>query len=108
MKPGSYVELSETGCKFWKLYDNLASRKISDPVLACMQSDDGSLKEDNALARWGPLMDNAMLTSGRVPASEQLLRKRLEKAGFVDVQSFTLKQPFGPWPKDKYDPLNAT
>jgi hypothetical protein len=75
----------------------------SDPLLAYMRSDDGSLKEDSPLRRFGNLMIEAMIASGRVPQSEELLRRRLEKAGFVDVQSFTLKQPFGPWAKDEYE-----
>jgi hypothetical protein len=45
-----------------------------------------------------------MIASGRVPQSEELLRERLEKAGFVDVQSFTLRLPIGPWAKDEYKP----
>jgi hypothetical protein len=70
--------------------------------LAYMLSDDGSLKEDNPLARWSSLLNDALKASGRVAASEELLRDRLEKAGFVDVQSFTLRMPMGPWAKDKY------
>jgi hypothetical protein len=49
-------------------------------------------------------MRQAMIASGRSTASEELLRDRLEKAGFVDVQTFTLHLPNGPWPKDKYEP----
>jgi hypothetical protein len=51
-------------------------------------------------------MRDALSASGRQHPSEELLRERLEKAGYVDVQSFTLKVPVGPWPKDKYDHLN--
>jgi hypothetical protein len=80
------------------------SQTVSKPLLAYCQSDDGSLKEDNPLVRWGGLVRDAMVATGRAPQSEELLRERLEKAGFVDVQSFTLKQPFGPWAKDKYEP----
>jgi hypothetical protein len=66
-----------------------------------MRSDDGSLTEDNPLARWSSLLNEALNASGRVAASEELLRERLEKAGFVDVQAFTFFLPFGPWAKDK-------
>jgi hypothetical protein len=48
-------------------------------------------------------MKQAMIASGRVSPSEELLRERLEKAGCVDVQTFTLRQPFGPWAKDRCD-----
>jgi hypothetical protein len=64
-------------------------------------SDDGSLKKDNPLARWSSLLQDALTTSGRAAPSEELLRTRLEKTGYVDVQSFTFKMPFGPWAKDK-------
>jgi hypothetical protein len=60
------------------------------------------LKEDNPLVRYGNLMKDAMAASGRIAPSEELLRDRLEKAGFVD-QSFTLRLPVGPWAKDQYD-----
>jgi hypothetical protein len=46
-------------------------------------------------------MRDAMAASGRIDSSEELLRTRLEDAGYVDVQSFTIKQPFGPWAKDR-------
>jgi hypothetical protein len=45
----------------------------------------------------------AMAKTGRYGANEELLRTRLEKAGYVDVQSFTLRIPIGPWAKDKYE-----
>jgi hypothetical protein len=83
------------------------SQKCSDPLLAIPQCDDGSLKEGNALTRWGNLIRDAMEKSGRPAPTEQLLRERLEQAGFVDVQSFTLLQPMGPWAKDKYNPWIA-
>jgi hypothetical protein len=71
------------------------------------QCDDGSLGEDNALTRWGTLVVDAMIATGREPASEELLRERLEKAGYVDVQTFTLHIPSGPWAKDQYEPWTA-
>jgi hypothetical protein len=67
------------------------------------QSDDGSLGEDNALTRWGTLLYDAMIATDRAPPSEELLRERLEKAGYVDVQTFTVRLPIGPWAKDKYE-----
>jgi hypothetical protein len=61
------------------------------------------LKDDNPVARYCRLLNDAVIASGRVPSSEELFKERLEKAGFVDVQSFTLPLPVGPWTKDKYD-----
>jgi hypothetical protein len=46
-------------------------------------------------------MREAMIASGRVAATEEILRERLDTAGCVDVQAFTLRLPIGPWAKDK-------
>jgi hypothetical protein len=62
------------------------------------------LNEDNPLARWSSLLRKAIVASGRVTPTEILLREKLEKAGYVDVESFTLRLPMGPWAKDKYEP----
>jgi hypothetical protein len=70
--------------------------------LAHLTSDDGSLKDDNPGALWSRHLNDAMIASNRAPSSEKLFRERLEKAGFVDVQSFTLPLVVGPWAKDKY------
>jgi hypothetical protein len=78
--------------------------EVSDPLLAWGKSDDGSLKEDNPLNKFGSLLNDAMNATGRPAPNEELLRERLEKAGYVDVQSFTLRLPLGPWAKDKYEP----
>jgi hypothetical protein len=66
------------------------------------RSDDGTLTSDNPMIQWAFAMEEAMAKTGRVPPSEEQLRTRLEKVGFVDVQSFTLKMPVGPWAKDEY------
>jgi hypothetical protein len=68
------------------------------------ESDDGSLKEGNPLTRFGNLMNDALIATGRATPSEELLRERLQKAGFADVQSFTIHLPVGPWAKEKYEP----
>ncbi|KAA8913362.1 S-adenosyl-L-methionine-dependent methyltransferase [Sphaerosporella brunnea] len=81
VKPGGWVELAELGSVFG--------------------SDDGSLKPDNPMLRvWG-LFDEALVTLGRPMPDGDTLRERLEEAGFVDVVVTPVKQPFGPWPKDK-------
>jgi hypothetical protein len=64
--------------------------------------DDGTLKDDNPISKYCRLLNDAVIASGRVPSSEQLFKERLEKAGFVYVQSWTLPLPIGPWAKDKY------
>jgi hypothetical protein len=62
------------------------------------------MKADNPLTRWCDLMREAVKRTGRENPSEELLRGRLEEAGYVDVQSFTVVLPFGPWTKDRYEP----
>lgn len=80
-KRGGYVELSESG--------------------AMLYSDDDSLAPENPARRWGELMTEAMAKSGRTAPVDGHLSERLEKAGFADIKSFAIKQPFGPWAKDK-------
>jgi hypothetical protein len=52
-------------------------------------------------------MEEAMAKTGRVRSSEEQLKTRLENAGFVDIQVRTVKQPIGPWPKEKYGTLDC-
>jgi hypothetical protein len=108
LKPGGYVELSETGSTFPENHALPSSLNFAEFLLAYMGSDDGSLIDENPLMRWSNAMKEAMIASGRVAPSEELLRGRLEQAGYVDVQSFTLKLPFGPWAKDRYEPWTGT
>jgi hypothetical protein len=79
----------------------------ADTVTVHARSDDGTLSPDNALVRWGLALEDAMSKSGRLRPSEELLKARLEKAGFVHVQAFIVKQPIGPWPKAKYGSLDC-
>jgi hypothetical protein len=44
---------------------------------------------------------------GRPTSNEVLLKERLEKADFVDLQSFTLRISLGPWAKEKCEPLTG-
>jgi hypothetical protein len=85
------------------IYASLPLRELTGSLLAYARSDDGSLKDDNPVARYSRLLNDAMIASGRVASSEESVRERLEKAGFVDVQSFTLPLIVGPWAKEKYD-----
>lgn len=51
--------------------------------------------------KYHEVLDEAFRKVGRLPATGALLRQRLEVAGFVDIQVFSFKQPFGRWPKDQ-------
>ncbi|KAF8243752.1 S-adenosyl-L-methionine-dependent methyltransferase [Wilcoxina mikolae CBS 423.85] len=79
--PGGYAELSEVGYELF--------------------SDDDTLSPDNPFKRHFDLAALAMEQIGRPPPTGELLRRRLEKAGFVDVMVKNIKEPLGPWPKDK-------
>jgi len=57
------------------------------------------MAEDNAFRRIVVQLNHPKI--GRPPATSELLTKRLEAAGFVDVHVVTKKHPFGPWPKDR-------
>lgn len=56
---------------------------------------------DNPFKRHFDLYREAMEMIGRPHPTGPLLRARLEKAGFVDVHVRCIKQPLGPWPKDR-------
>jgi SAM-dependent methyltransferase len=81
VKPGGWAELAEVGTVFG--------------------SDDGSLKPDSPLLKGWRLFDEALIKLGRPMPDGNTLKKCLEDAGFVDVVVVPVKQPFGPWPKDK-------
>jgi ubiquinone/menaquinone biosynthesis C-methylase UbiE len=98
LKPGAYIELTEYDCKLLQKSKFFLHRRADTRSVLC-RSDDGTLTPDNALTRWDLAMEDAMRKTGRVRPSEELLKTRLEKAGFVDVQGFTVKQPVGPWAK---------
>jgi ubiquinone/menaquinone biosynthesis C-methylase UbiE len=81
VKPGGWAELAEVGTVFG--------------------SDDGSLKPDSPLVKGWRLFEEALIKLGRPMPDGNTLKKCLEDAGFVDVVAVPVKQPFGPWPKDK-------
>lgn len=66
-------------------------------------SDDGSLKEGSALAEWGKFFYEGGKKLGRVftPIPGNLQEKGMKAAGFVDIQSKTIKVPVGDWPADE-------
>ena len=59
------------------------------------------MAEDNAMKRVFALVGDAMEKIQRPFPTKSVLKARLEKAGFVDVQEVVIKQIFGPWPKNK-------
>ncbi|KAI5844901.1 S-adenosyl-L-methionine-dependent methyltransferase [Tricharina praecox] len=81
LQPGGYVELADTGLAVY--------------------CDDGSMWPDNPVNLFCELLLEAMARSGRESVSGDLLSARLTKAGFVDIKVYPMKQPFGPWAKER-------
>jgi ubiquinone/menaquinone biosynthesis C-methylase UbiE len=80
LKPGGYIELSELGSKFSK---DFSIRILADFRAVHAQSDDGTLKEDNPLTKFGNLMNEALIASGRVAPSEELPNLLDNRANFL-------------------------
>ncbi|KAM0430082.1 hypothetical protein ACHAPT_006088 [Fusarium lateritium] len=68
-----------------------------------LESDDNTVPEDSAMADWGPIFKEAGAKIARpfTILHEDLARKAMEEAGFVDIESRDFKAPVGAWPKDK-------
>lgn len=64
-------------------------------------SDDGSLKEDSALSKWGSTFFEASENFGTSASSPKHLKRWMIDAGFVDVEEHVIKLPVGIWPRDK-------
>jgi ubiquinone/menaquinone biosynthesis C-methylase UbiE len=108
LRPGAHIELAEYDSKLLQISAIPSSPSyLADSVSVQFRSDDGSLTPDNPINLWTRAMDEAMAKTGRARPSEEQLKTRLENAGFVDVQVRTVKQPTGPWPKEKYGSLDC-
>ena len=64
-------------------------------------SDDDSLKEDSAIAKWGNTFFKAAESFGTPATSPRHLKRWMIDAGFIDVEEHILKLPVGIWPKNK-------
>ncbi|KAF5529751.1 methyltransferase [Fusarium mexicanum] len=82
LKPGGWVESFEAS--------------------AIIESDDGSVQPDSALAQWGPIFIKASKTIGNTftVVGDDLQRPGIEKAGLTDVKQWDSKLPLNPFPKD--------
>ncbi|KAI5811848.1 hypothetical protein BZA77DRAFT_326197 [Pyronema omphalodes] len=65
-----------------------------------MNSDDGTMKEDNPAKIYMDYLRESMLKMGRPAPTLEFMKRLLENAGFEDVQAFEIKEPIGPRPKD--------
>ncbi|KAJ5171958.1 hypothetical protein N7492_004551 [Penicillium capsulatum] len=80
LEPGGWFEQYEGGCE-----------------ILC---DDGSLPKDSILHVWGSRLYNASAKGGRPVDVIPIMRRGIERAGFVDVHDKSYKFPIGAWPKD--------
>ncbi|KAJ1324509.1 methyltransferase domain-containing protein [Microdochium nivale] len=85
LKPGGIFEHKESSC--------------------VIQSDDGSLASDSALAQWGKVFVQAGTKFGRSfsVVEENIQQQAMAAAGFVDIKTTEMKVPIGSWPLDKKD-----
>jgi AraC-like DNA-binding protein len=58
------------------------------------------MKADHPLRVYINHLRNSLVKIGRPPPELEKIKAILEEAGFEDVQTFTAKEPFGPWPKE--------
>ncbi|KAJ9144950.1 Phosphomethylethanolamine N-methyltransferase 2 [Pleurostoma richardsiae] len=82
LRPGGYLESQESS--------------------ALMESDDGSVVDGSAMSQWGKFFLEGGKVLGRSFSviQDDLQRKAMEEAGFVDIQVYNFKTPIGSWPKD--------
>lgn len=66
------------------------------------QSDDGSVAEDSPMGQWTKVFWEGGKKFGRTfrIVEDDIQRKCMEEAGFVDIEIRDFKCPVGPWPKD--------
>lgn len=82
LKPGGYVEALERGVK---------------PV-----SDDGTVGPDHFWTTWGDAVLTVGEKWGKGFNAWEILKEKMEAAGFVDVVQVPMKWPIGPWMEDKH------
>ncbi|KAJ9607385.1 hypothetical protein H2200_008458 [Cladophialophora chaetospira] len=82
MEPGGWIEIQEFQVWF------------------CSQRP-GGLPEDSAIMRWQKLIDEGSPMLGRRLNYASRYKAHLEEAGFVGIQTQTVKSPIGSWPKDR-------
>ncbi|EEU37404.1 uncharacterized protein NECHADRAFT_101990 [Fusarium vanettenii 77-13-4] len=93
-----------------KIYDNLTpggwvELQEVDVIMGC---DDGTLSEDDTLAKWCKLLEEAAAKLERKFAKTPSFKGYLADAGFTEIVETRFKWPTNRWPKDpKYKELGA-
>jgi hypothetical protein len=67
-----------------------------------MKSDDGTVKSDSSIYKWGEIFVEGGKKLGQTceAIEDDIQAKSLIAAGFVDVNVHNIKVPVGSWPKD--------
>ncbi|KAK0624223.1 S-adenosyl-L-methionine-dependent methyltransferase [Immersiella caudata] len=83
LKPGGWIESHEASAQF--------------------HSDDDSVNENTAMGQFGKFFIEGGLKMGRsmTVVEDGVQREGIEKAGFVNVEEWDYKSPFGAWPEDE-------
>jgi len=63
--------------------------------------DDGTMAANHGTKYFCDLIGKAMTQVNRPPITSGVLPERLRAAGFVGIQAFELKQPYGVWAKEE-------
>ncbi|KAH7127865.1 S-adenosyl-L-methionine-dependent methyltransferase [Dactylonectria estremocensis] len=67
-----------------------------------IESDDDTVTPESAMGQWDQIFIEGSKTTGRTftVIADNLQRKAMEEAGFVDIEEWNFKCPLSPWPKD--------
>ncbi|KAK5657221.1 hypothetical protein OQA88_3279 [Cercophora sp. LCS_1] len=103
---GLVGSIDDWNALFKRAYDSLKPGgwiQSFEPSPEWETEDDGTLPEDTALGQWGRIFVEWGRRSGRsfTVVADELQRKGMESAGFVDIDEFNTKQPIGKWPANE-------
>ena len=65
-------------------------------------SDDGSVGPDHFWTTWGDTVLRVGEMWGKGFNAWEILKEKMEEAGFVDVVQVPMKWPIGPWMEDRH------
>ncbi|KAK1762048.1 S-adenosyl-L-methionine-dependent methyltransferase [Phialemonium atrogriseum] len=68
----------------------------------CLESDDGTVKDTDAVGQWGKIFVEYGRRSGRsfTTVSSGIQKKAIQEAGFVAIEEKDIKTPIGDWSQD--------
>ncbi|KAK3694508.1 S-adenosyl-L-methionine-dependent methyltransferase [Podospora appendiculata] len=98
---GSIVDWNEL---FQRAFDTLKPGGWfeSYEMSAIIESDDGTVHDETALAQWGKIFIEGGRKNGRsfTILQDETQTTAMQQAGFVDIQEKNFKMPIGAWPLD--------